>query len=254
MWRVIAYTDEPIVELGLQALLSADAEFSLICICRSRAEFLHAAERHHPQVLVYDLAADLNLDMAAGLRKVASKASLVVWGRDVPAELAHRAIGMGVRGLVSLAAQPDSFRDCLRAAACGELWLESSLSMRLLNSPPVHLSRRQGQLVGLLVQGLKNKEIAASLGISEGTVKAYLTTLFEKVGAKDRFELALYGLKNWRHLHGGGLEDEARAPGRSRVARRAAQKPAAAGRRPRARKALADKMFVFKTPGADWAS
>jgi len=126
--------------------------------------------------------------------------------------------------------------------------------MRLLNSPPVHLSRRQSQLVGLLVQGLKNKEIATSLGISEGTVKAYLTTLFEKVGAKDRFELALYGLKNWRHLHTAGLEDEAHAPGRSRVARVAAQEPGVVGRRPRARKTLADKMLVFKTQGADWAS
>jgi len=98
MWRVIAYTDEPIVELGLQTLLRADAEFSLICICRSRAEFMHAAEQYKPQLLVYDLAADLNLDMAANLRKVASTAALVVWGRDVPAELAHRAIGMACAG------------------------------------------------------------------------------------------------------------------------------------------------------------
>ena len=45
------------------------------------------------------------------------------------------------------------------------------------------------------MQGLKNKEIAAALGIAEGTVKAYLTALFEKVGARDRFELALFGLK-----------------------------------------------------------
>jgi len=55
--------------------------------------------------------------------------------------------------------------------------------------------------LALLVQGLKNKEIAAALNISEGTVKAYLTTLFEKVGAKDRFELALFGMKNLGSLH-----------------------------------------------------
>jgi hypothetical protein len=50
--------------------------------------------------------------------------------------------------------------------------------------------------VSLLSQGLKNKEIAATLGISEGTVKVYFSRLFQKVGVKDRFELALYGLKN----------------------------------------------------------
>ena len=268
MWRVIAYTDEPIVELGLAALLCADPEFSLVCICHSRAEFMRAAEQYKPHLLVYDLAADLNLDMAADLRRVASHAALVAWTRDVPAELAHRAIGIGVRGLVSPAAQPAAFKECLRTAARGELWLEASLSMRLLNSPPIRLSPRQSQLVGLLVQGLKNKEIATSLGISEGTVKAYLTTLFEKVGAKDRFEMALYGLKNLRHLHGAGLQDEAHGPGRSRARRGAERKPAAAGRKPRvadrAGKTLADNMIVFKTradktlisktPGAGWAS
>jgi DNA-binding CsgD family transcriptional regulator len=79
------------------------------------------------------------------------------------------------------------------------------------------LSRRQSELVGLLTQGLKNKEIAAALGISEGTVKAYLTTLYEKVGARDRFDLALFGLKNL-----GGRRESASAGGtiRSLVARR----------------------------------
>ncbi len=50
--------------------------------------------------------------------------------------------------------------------------------------------------MSLLSQGLKNKEIAATLFISEGTVKVYLSRLFQKLGVKDRFELALFGLKN----------------------------------------------------------
>jgi two-component system nitrate/nitrite response regulator NarP len=78
------------------------------------------------------------------------------------------------------------------------------------------LSKRQSELVGLLTQGLKNKEIGAALGISEGTVKAYLTTLYEKVGARDRFELALFGLKNM----GGRENASAGGPIRSLVARR----------------------------------
>src|SRR5450432_2214071 len=57
-------------------------------------------------------------------------------------------------------------------------------------------TRSEGQLVTLLAQGLKNKEIATALNISEGTVKVYLSRLFQKLGVKDRFELALYGLKN----------------------------------------------------------
>ena len=58
------------------------------------------------------------------------------------------------------------------------------------------LTPRQGQLVALLTQGLKNKEIASKLNISEGTVKVYMSRMFQKLGVKDRLELALYGLKN----------------------------------------------------------
>ena len=76
--------------------------------------------------------------------------------------------------------------------------------------------------MSLLSQGLKNKEIATALNISEGTVKVYLSRLFQKLGVKDRFELALYGLKN---LTPGGNMMEA-----SQVT---AQKPSAVWQPPR---------------------
>jgi DNA-binding CsgD family transcriptional regulator len=74
----------------------------------------------------------------------------------------------------------------------------------------IPLTRREGQLVMLLSQGLKNKEISAALSISEGTVKVYLSRLFQKVGAKDRFELALYGLRNFRSM--GSVPPDADVP------------------------------------------
>jgi DNA-binding CsgD family transcriptional regulator len=79
----------------------------------------------------------------------------------------------------------------------GELWFEKELVDSMMSARPRHsLTRREGQLVVFLTQGLKNKEIATALGISEGTVKVYLSHLFQKLDVKDRFELAVYGLKN----------------------------------------------------------
>jgi DNA-binding NarL/FixJ family response regulator len=66
-----------------------------------------------------------------------------------------------------------------------------------LGGRSVLLTRREAQLTTLLAHGLKNKEIAAALDVSEGTVKVYMSKLFQKLGVKDRFELALYGLKNF---------------------------------------------------------
>lgn len=89
-----------------------------------------------------------------------------------------------------------------------EIRLDHFLTSSLLECREVKLTRREGRLVRLVSGGLKNKEIAATLSIPEGTVKVCLSRLFEKVGAKDRFELALFGL---RHLQGSeqavGLEE-----------------------------------------------
>jgi DNA-binding CsgD family transcriptional regulator len=65
-----------------------------------------------------------------------------------------------------------------------------------IRAKTINLTLREGQLVTLLAQGMKNKEIATALYLSEGTVKVYLSRLFQKTGAKDRFELALHGVKN----------------------------------------------------------
>jgi DNA-binding NarL/FixJ family response regulator len=102
---------------------------------------------------------------------------------------------MGVRGIVSNTAHPDTLLECLRSVARGQTWIEGTLAAEIVKMRQVLLSPRQKDVLQLLVRGFKNKEIAWELGLSVGTVKAYLTTLFEKVGARDRFELALFGLK-----------------------------------------------------------
>jgi len=193
---VIVATDELFAAAGLSVYFERDADFRLLAVCTTLPELAATLGQSQPDVVVFSLTLGNDLNTIGEVQRHAPKASIVLWAREVPIELAHQAVNMGVRGFVSTTASPEHFKECLGIAARGELWMEQSLTMSLLDAKPVQLSKRQSQLVGLLVQGLKNKEIAATLGISEGTVKAYLTTLYEKVGARDRFELALFGLKN----------------------------------------------------------
>jgi DNA-binding CsgD family transcriptional regulator len=105
-------------------------------------------------------------------------------------------MGLGVRGILRKTLPADLQVKCLQKVNEGELWFEKALTDSFLAAKRVVLSQREGQLITLLSHGLKNKEIASTLQISEGTVKVYLSRLFQKVGVKDRFELALFGLKN----------------------------------------------------------
>jgi DNA-binding CsgD family transcriptional regulator len=114
----------------------------------------------------------------------------------ISTELAFQAMGLGVRGILRKTLPAELQVKCLRKVQAGELWFEKALTDSFLCARRVALTQREGQLVSLLSQGLKNKEIATTLSISEGTVKVYLSRLFQKVGVKDRFELALFGLKN----------------------------------------------------------
>ena len=115
---------------------------------------------------------------------------------SISTELAFQAMGLGVRGILRKTLPTELQVKCLQKVQAGELWFEKALTDSFLCARRVALTQREGQLVSLLSQGLKNKEIATTLMISEGTVKVYLSRLFQKVGVKDRFELALFGLKN----------------------------------------------------------
>lgn len=219
MLTITVVTDEPLVEGGLRCLLADGQDFRLLG-CFKNAGELSENLQVPPDVLLCALRGEQDVSFS-DLRAASPRSAVVILRRDFSAEYAHQALQMGIRGLVSSTASLELLRDCLRKTAQGELWMENSLSMLLLDTRPIHLSKRQSELIHLLAQGLKNKEIASILGISEGTVKSYLTALFEKVGAKDRFELALFGLKHLKdfkgeHAASRGAAREARsfAPGR----------------------------------------
>jgi DNA-binding NarL/FixJ family response regulator len=206
-------------------MLADDAEFQLLGLAATEAELIACAGKFEPDVILYSLNFDSALTMIDELRRVAPRSAIVLWGHEFSAELANHAMELRVQGMLSTTSSIRTMKECLKVSAGGQMWMEHSLSSALLNAQSVSLSKRQSQIVSLLVQGHKNKEIATELGISEGTVKGYLTTLFEKVGAKDRFELALFGLKNLRNIADSARgEQPMRAPLRSMITARSTKR------------------------------
>jgi DNA-binding NarL/FixJ family response regulator len=205
MARVLLCSDEPILAEGLASILAGAEALELISFCPGTEDLRTKMELHQPDLLLVDLTAGITFGVLSGLHEVASSARIILWVHAISTELALQAMSLGVRGILRKTLPTETLLLCLNKVNEGELWFEKALTDSIMSARRYSLTRREGQLVTLLAHGLKNKEIATALIISEGTVKVYLSRLFQKLGVKDRFELALYGLKNL--APGGGSLD-----------------------------------------------
>jgi two-component system response regulator DesR len=220
MASVLLCTDEPILAEGLAKILSDSGALSLASWCADLGELAAKVDEHRPELLLIDLTSEVNFAVLSGLHQIARQARMILWVHTISTELALQAMSLGIRGILRKTLPVDTLVRCLTRVNEGELWFEKALTDSIMTARRYSLTRREGQLATLLAQGLKNKEIATALHISEGTVKVYLSRLFQKLGVKDRFELALYGLKNLSpgaaSLDSGtldsGTEDTARRP------------------------------------------
>ncbi len=200
MARVLLFTDEPVLARGFVSILSSVAGFESVSVCQDTAELAGAVQTSKPDVLLIDLTPDVTFGILTQLQRDLPNCRIVLWVRTISTELAYQTMELGVRGVLRKTLTPELLVKCLSKVCEGELWFDKALTASFLSAKMVALTKRESQLVSLLAQGLKNKEIAATLSISEGTVKVYLSRLFQKVGVKDRFELALYGLRNLQNM------------------------------------------------------
>ena len=196
MTRILLYSSEPILAQGLSSVLAGNSDLRLVGVSSTTDNLGIRVKTETPDILLLDMTSDVSFQLLSELRKSSDTCKTLLWVNAISTELAFQAMGLGVRGIVRKTLPVETLIECLRKVDQGGSWFEKRLTESMLSARKVLLSRREGQLVTLISQGLKNKEIATVLGVSENTVKVYLSRIFKKVGVKDRFELALYGLRN----------------------------------------------------------
>jgi len=149
-----------------------------------------------PSVVLVDLTDAVTFTTLSNLITAGGGAPVILWV-DVPStDVVSQALALGVRGILRKSLPVELQLKCLRSVAAGDLWVEKGITAQLLTSRRISLTRRERQVMSLLAQGAKNKEIAYGLNLTEGTVKVYLSRIFHKVGVRDRFELALFAIQN----------------------------------------------------------
>jgi DNA-binding NarL/FixJ family response regulator len=199
MLSVLLYTTQPVLALGLAAVLE-DSACQLARVCSSLPVLREALAREDFGVLLIEATPEISLEVLSRIVDAARGVPVVMWVDGVSTELVGQAVGLGVRGVLRRSLSAELQVRCLEKVGAGELWVEKELVESLLSTKRIALTQRDRQIATMLVQGLSNKELAYHFGLTEGTVKVYLSRLFQKVGVSDRFELALYAIG---HLFGG---------------------------------------------------
>lgn len=191
--RLVLYTDDTLLALGAMSVFSTLPQIRVLAAQPDLFNLVPFVEQARPDVILVDLTPEMTLGLISALKRAAPDARLILWSRSFSDELAYQARQIGVAGFLRRGITTEEFAKNITEMAGGG---DISAGNKPAHSTTISLTNRESQLVTLLAQGLKNKEIATCIGITEGTVRIYLSRLFAKIGARDRFEVAVFGLKN----------------------------------------------------------
>jgi two-component system nitrate/nitrite response regulator NarL len=193
--KAVVVSRHTLLVAGFRALVAEPRGVAVVeCPDLASLHVVLAAER--PGLLLVDSALPPDSGWLREWKLRVPHPCIVLWVDRITPEFAREALQCGVRGILRKDSGAASYAECLEKVTAGRIWLEPELADALLTARTIRLSPRERQLIGLLTQGLRNKEIAGRMNITEGTTKAYLSRLFEKTGAGDRLELAVYAMKN----------------------------------------------------------
>ena len=201
MIRLLLADDHPIVLDGLEQLFRFEEDCTVVGRCRDGLETLRRLHELRPDVLVLDVRMPRG-DGLEVLRAIAAEeppTRVVLLTAAIDDDELLAAIRAGAQGVVLKEAAPERLVEAVRTVASGGSWLEPGLVGRALGrvvavaaaEEDKPLTPREREIVSSLARGLRNREIAEQLHITEGTVKIHLHHIYEKLRVKGRVELVL---------------------------------------------------------------
>ncbi|HYH00921.1 MAG TPA: response regulator transcription factor [Terriglobales bacterium] len=201
--RVVIADDHVVLLESLSALLSSQPDFEVVGKAVNGTIAVELVQQHHPDVLVLDLFMPENdgFEVLRTLERAETRvAAVVLTGSESQLDYVQ-VVKLGARGLVLKGDNPEKLFTAIRTVASGDLAFSNDIANQVVSamateprSEPTTLARlseRERQIAFLVARGLKNKDIAAELNISENTVKRHLQSIFSKTGTRDRLELAV---------------------------------------------------------------
>ena len=216
--RVLIADDRSVFRDGLANLVSAQNDLDVAGTVDNAASANEQILQVKPDVVLlgWSAAAPASQRIFAAIQEGKLPTRVIMMVSDEGKEDLVEAIRMGCSGIVPRKTSTELLLKSIRKVHAGEIWLDrvstADVIRRLSKKGPTNVAARQGlreqgaalstrerEIVGLIAQGFKNKDMAERLFISEQTVKNHLHNIFDKLGVSDRLELALYAIHNKLH-------------------------------------------------------
>ena len=210
--RIVIVDDHVIVRAGLRMLIENHGGLTVVGEAGTGVDALAVTEKEQPDIILLDLdiGGESGLDFLRELLVSAPRTRVLVLTGVRDPEAHKRAVHLGAMGLVFKDKAAEVLIKAIEKVHAGEVWLDRYLTASVLSemSKPNQvrkvdpegekirsLTNRELEIIGLVCEGLKNKQIADRLFISEATVRNHLTSILSKLELSDRFELALYSYR-----------------------------------------------------------
>lgn len=207
MIRLLLVDDQRLMRDGLRILLELESDFEVIGEAEDGAQALESYQQFSPDVVLMDIRMPVmdGVEATRRLRESDPNAKVIILTTFDDNEYIFEGLRAGALGYLLKDVSGDELADAIRKVAAGGSMIEPSVARkviaefaRLAPATPEAvedliepLSEREIEILKLVSQGLTNKEIAAKLYLAEGTVKNYVTSILQKIGARDRTQAAI---------------------------------------------------------------
>ena len=209
--NIIIIDDDVLVTTSLKIILEANENINIIAVGHDGSEAVELYEEHKPDLVLMDIRMKEMSGLEASEKILAydNQAKILLLTTFNDDEYIINAINLGVKGYL-LKQDYDDLLPAIKAASKGQLVLGKDINTKLttfMNNSDINeksdfdwkqfdITEKELNIIDYISDGLNNKEIAAKLFLSEGTIRNYLSIILEKLNLRDRTQLAIFYLKN----------------------------------------------------------
>ncbi|UOQ87366.1 response regulator [Gracilibacillus salinarum] len=209
MTDILLAEDQAIVRQGIKMMLETERTFTVKGEAKNGKEALALREKYHFDLALLDIRMPEmdGLQTAKELLRRFPKMKVLILTTFNDQDYAIQALRIGVHGYLLKDAEADQLIHAIKDCIAGGLQLPGLVAQKVV--PELlerhekkavevagHLTKREMDILSLLGEGKSNKEIAAALSLSVGTIKNHITHLLDKLGLRDRTQLAIYAIRN----------------------------------------------------------